>query len=99
MILDTIDFKGCFLFFANSPVCVYVYIVRWQFSQIPYEEGNEKRRNKGKARSKKKEKESPNGLTCVTSDCLMSLKEGLASRFTDKQRSNTSQKWGGQRGP
>ena len=40
----------------------------------------------------KKKKESPNGLTCATSDCLMSLKEGLASGFFDKQRSNTSQK-------
>ena len=43
-------------------------------------------------RERKKTKEAWNGLTCATSDCLMSLKEGLASGFFDKQRSNTSQK-------
>ena len=45
-----------------------------------------------KEKREEKKKESPNGLTCATSDCLMSLKEGLASGFFDKQRSNTSQK-------
>ena len=55
--------------------------------EMKKEETKEKREEK-----KKKEKESPNGLTCATSDCLMSLKEGLASGFFDKQRSNTSQK-------
>ena len=69
--------------------------------QIPYWQGNEKRRKKGKTTRKKRKKEGESSLrvTLAISDCLISLKEGLASGFSNKQRSNTSQKWGGQRGP
>ena len=52
----------------------------------------EEQKEKREAKKRKKEGESPLRVTLAISDCLISLKEGLTSGFSNKQRSNTSQK-------